>query len=58
MNFLVEEANPIQPILGAVSSVLSLSGTVMTYIVGNPVLALGLGFSVVCGAIAVFRRLF
>lgn len=50
--------NPVQPIFDAASAVLSVTGTVLTHIVGNPVLALGLGFSVVCGAIAVFRRLF
>lgn len=42
----------------AVGNVLTLVGTVVTTITGEPILALGLGFSVVCGAIAVFRRLF
>lgn len=42
----------------AVGNVLSVVGTVVTTVTGEPVLALGLGFSVVCGAIGVFRRLF
>lgn len=42
----------------AVTNVLGVVGTVITTVTSEPVLALGLGFSVVCGAIGVFRRLF
>lgn len=52
------EVSAIQPILDAVGGVLGVTGTVVTTITGNPVLALGLGFSVVAGAIGIFRRIF
>lgn len=54
----MEGVNPVQPIFDAVTNVLSVTATVISTSLGNPVLALGLGFSVVCGAIVVFRRLF
>ena len=44
-------------ITGAITNILGVVSTVVSTITGEPVLAIGLGFSVLSGGIAMFRKL-
>ena len=47
----------MEAITGAITNILSVVTTVLSTITGEPVLAIGLGFSVLGGGIAMFRKL-